>query len=107
MKSSKGFTLTEIIMVILILAILAAVAIPKFMDLSYEANLAVCKANRGAIESACMIAYVKQALDGYDPSYPWWEDSTLYPGGIVPYCPTGGNYSYDSDSGKITSCDQH
>ncbi|MDO8425923.1 MAG: prepilin-type N-terminal cleavage/methylation domain-containing protein, partial [Deltaproteobacteria bacterium] len=39
-KSNKGFTLIELVMVIVILAILAAVAIPRFIDLQSDARIA-------------------------------------------------------------------
>ncbi|MBU1006760.1 MAG: prepilin-type N-terminal cleavage/methylation domain-containing protein, partial [Candidatus Omnitrophica bacterium] len=38
MKRSKGFTLIELVMVIVILGILSAIAIPKFVDLASEAK---------------------------------------------------------------------
>lgn len=51
MKNQKGFTLVELVVVIVILGIMAAVAIPKFVDLSDQARTAVTKGVAGAIAS--------------------------------------------------------
>jgi len=48
-KSSTAFTMIELIFVIIILGILAAVALPKFSSLSQEANEAVCVAAVGTM----------------------------------------------------------
>ena len=53
----RGFTLIEIIVVIVILGILAAVALPKFIDLTSEALDASVQGVAGAISSASSVNY--------------------------------------------------
>jgi MSHA pilin protein MshA len=61
-QAQRGFTLIELVMVIVILGVLAAVAIPKFVDLKSDAVTASTQGVAGALSSAAAINYASRSI---------------------------------------------
>ncbi|NIR27987.1 MAG: prepilin-type N-terminal cleavage/methylation domain-containing protein [Gammaproteobacteria bacterium] len=63
-RQQTGFTLIELVMVIVILGILAATAIPRFFDLSGDARQAAVEGMAGALGSGSAINFAVRSLNG-------------------------------------------
>lgn len=65
MSSSKGFTLIELVVVIVILGILSVTALPKFMDLSKDAKVAVLGQFSVSVKAANDLIFLKSKMPSY------------------------------------------
>ena len=125
-KNKKGFTLVELMIVVVIMAILVAVAVPIFSAVTKNARIKTCAANRREIVSQ-VNGFLMGNVDGKQHtatgSYIITSDGNAATGltvgsgsateyteemfkGLfqeVPYCPAGGTYevtiSYDGSDG--------
>jgi MSHA pilin protein MshA len=86
MKNNKGFTLLELVIVIIILGILSAVAIPHYLNIQKEAKIAATKGKLAAIRGGIELAHAKIMASGINtgptgnnPDWPTLEEIQLAP----------------------------
>ena len=102
MRSKKGFTLVELMVVVIILGILVAIAIPIYNNVTGDAQKKACAANERTLEGA--VAMYQAANGGKMPD----NLNALKDRGFieaVPTCPVDGKSSYKINSDGTVSCD--
>ncbi len=95
-RRSTGFTLIEILIVVVILSILATIVAPRLAGLVTDADDAVARANAQAVKRAVVMYYQKNGV------YPPAIVPALFVNNKVPVMPDGYVLNYDPVTGDVT-----
>ncbi|MFG0762490.1 prepilin-type N-terminal cleavage/methylation domain-containing protein [Aeromonas media] len=98
MKKQAGFTLIELVIVIIILGILAVTAAPKFLNLQDDARLAAANGVKASLQSSSQLVYSKAAIQGIEST----SGAVSVAGATVN---TKFGYPVNTDAGKTVALD--
>ena len=110
-NKNEGFTLTEIMIVLLIIGMVAAIAVPSFVQSRQTARRNICINNLRLIAAAKEQAALDNSFS--ETVVPIQADVLPYfKGGVMPLCPSNGSYTLNAINvnpvcSKSTSPDSH
>lgn len=108
--AQQGFSLVEIIILLVIIGILATVAIAHYHNMTQSAKVAVCKANQFSIETAQKMYFMDNLEDGvshFATSLEQLREYSCFLHDEIPECPLGGSYILFSWGGVDCSVSAH
>jgi prepilin-type N-terminal cleavage/methylation domain-containing protein len=101
-----GHSLVELLAVVAILAIVATALIARLAIYSTDSHETACYVNQGDIEVQAQLWYRNQGTWPAANLSTFASNTKYFPDGHLPICPTGGTYSFNSATGKVT-CSHH
>ncbi len=105
LRNQRGFTLVELMIVIVIIGVLAAIAVPAYSSYVSKAQERTCEANRRTISTAATMYHIDENDKEYATDIDDLKDYLDNFDSLK--CPAGGTYMLASDSSFNVTCSVH